>query len=271
MQTVAPQSIPVRALILDMDGVLWRGSQPIGDLPAIFAAIERLGLRVVLATNNATLTVTQYQQKLAQFGVQLEAWQIINSPTATAAYLKRRYPEGGPVYVVGELGLVEAMEQQGFHLTPDGEQPLAVVAGLDRGMTYAKIDWATRYIRAGALFVGTNPDVTFPAPYGLAPGAGAVLAAIQAATDVRPIIVGKPEPEMYRVALERLGCSAAETLVVGDRLDTDIAGAQALGCPTALVLTGISTEPEARQAAQPPGLIAADLASVIQHLQGGTP
>jgi 4-nitrophenyl phosphatase len=140
---------------------------------------------------------------------------------------------------------------------------------MDRTLTYDKLSRATLLLRAGTPFVATNSDRTFPTPNGLVPGAGAIVAALQTASDVAPFVVGKPGPEMYRVALESMGASPEETLVVGDRLETDIAGAQALGCRTALVLSGVATRAEGL--AWKPGLdwIADDLASLLQHLAVG--
>ena len=255
----------IRALILDMDGVLWRGDQPLGDLPGLFQFIKHKNLGVILATNNATLSVEDYQEKLHRFGVELDDWQIVNSSQAVAHYLHQQFPDGGRVHVVGEAGLVNTLASQGFqHADQDVR---AVVAGLDRFLTYDKLTQATLLIRSGALFIGTNPDRTYPMPGGqLVPGAGAVLAALEAATDVAPIIVGKPAPEMYKVALERLGTSLKETLVVGDRLETDIAGAQALGCRTALVLSGVTSK-EAALAWEPaPDWIEANLTELLDQL-----
>jgi 4-nitrophenyl phosphatase len=256
---------PIRALILDMDGVIWRGSQPIGDLPAIFDRFSRLGCRVTLATNNATLSIAQYQDKLAGLGLHLEAWQIVNSSHATGRFLQTQFPQGGRVHVVGELGLIQTLAEYNFH--PADEDVLAVVVGLDRQLTYDTLTQAALLIRAGALFVGTNPDRTYPAPNGQVPGAGAILAALQAATDVEPVIVGKPSPEMYRLALDRLGVPASETLVVGDRLETDIAGAQAIGCRTALVLSGVSTAAQASAWKPAPDWVLPDLTAVAAMLQ----
>jgi 4-nitrophenyl phosphatase len=259
-----PSLSSINALILDMDGVLWRDQQPIGDLPTIFQAIERSGRKVVLATNNATLSVAQYLDKLRRFGVELQSWQIVNSPEATAQYLKKRFPEGGSVYIIGEAGLRDTLKACNFHYSET--DVCAVVAGLDRQFNYEKLKTATHLIRSGALFIGTNPDPTFPTPQGLVPGAGAILAALQAATDVEPIIIGKPSVEMYRLALERLNARPEETLVVGDRLETDIIGAQRLGCRAALVLSGVTSESVARSWQPAPDWIAMDLTEVIALL-----
>lgn len=254
----------IRALILDMDGVLWKDDQPIGDLSALFAKISQKQLKVLLATNNATKSVQQYLDKLAEFGVHLESWQVINSPLATAAYMHKYYPQGGPIYVIGETGLISSLQEQGFYL--DEHSALAVVVGMDRALTYDKLRVATLLIRAGAIFIATNPDRTFPTPQGLVPGAGSILAAIEAATDTKPIVIGKPAPEMYQVALQRLGTTPAETLVVGDRLETDIAGAQQIDCYTALVLSGVTTVEQATFWSPPPNLIASDLTAVLEQL-----
>ena len=254
-----------QALILDMDGVLWRGSQPLGNLPAIFDTIRALGLRVLLATNNATLSRDDYLEKLRKLSVELERWQVVNSGDATAHFLKQKFPTGGAVFIVGENGLAHTLAEAGF-LKADADV-LAVVVGMDRQLSYGQLGAAARAIRSGALFVGTNPDRTYPTPDGLMPGAGAVIAFLRAASDVEPIIIGKPSPEMYRVALERLQTTPQTTLIVGDRLDTDILGAQAIGAQTALVLSGVSDEQSARSWQPPVDYIARDLTALIEELR----
>lgn len=259
-------AIPVRGLILDMDGVLWEDTLPIGDLPAIFHAIRERGMRVVLATNNATKTVDEYLEKLAGLGVALEPRQIVTSANATAEVMAKDLPGGGPVFVIGENGLVEALRECGFAplVAPEDEtRPRAVVAGIDRAVSYGKLRRATLHIRSGIPFYGTNPDKTFPTPAGLVPGAGAILAALQAATDVVPLIIGKPSPLMMEISLARLGLAAAEVLVVGDRLETDIAAGQAAGIRTALVLSGVSTAAQAAGWTPTPDLIAPSLGALI--------
>jgi len=256
----------IKALILDMDGVIWRGDTPIGDLPAIFGELQQRRLLVALATNNSTLSTTQFLEKIRQFGVSLEDWQIVNSAQATAHYLRRRYPIGGSVFIVGETGLIQTLAEAGYR---QGEKNvLAVVAGLDRELTYASLCKAAMLIRSGAEFIGTNPDRTLPTNEGLIPGAGSVLAFLESATDVKPTIVGKPAPEMYRLAMERLGATPEQTLVVGDRLETDIAGAQELGCRSALVLSGATSEKDyaQRKSISAPDLVVQDLTNLLDYL-----
>jgi 4-nitrophenyl phosphatase len=255
----------ISALILDMDGVLWRVSEPIGDLKSIFTQIDRMGLKVIFATNNASRTIRQYVDVLSSFSVTAEPWQIINSATAVTYYLSTQFPHGGPVYIIGEQGVVEACSEHGFYQSDS--DVLAVIGGMDRSLTYEKLKTATLLIRAGVPFIGTNPDLTFPTPYGLVPGTGSILAALTAASGVTPIIVGKPEPMMYQVALERLNIKAEQALVVGDRPETDIAGAQHIGCRTALVLSGVTNPTQAAAWRPTPDIIADNLEMVVQHLR----
>lgn len=252
---------PIRALILDMDGVLWKASEPIGDLPTTFARVRELGLRVMLVTNNSTRSPSFYLDKLAGFGVRAEPWQLITSAIATASYLKRKYPQGGRVYIVGEVGLHEALAEQGFvHAEKD---VLAVVAGLDREFTYGKLKTGTILVRNGAALIGTNTDYSLPTPEGQIPGAGSIVGALEIASATKAIVIGKPSPALFNAAMERLGAQPQETLVVGDRLETDIAGGQNAGCKTAIVLSGVATEEQARAWAPPVDLVAPDLAAIV--------
>ena len=171
-------SPPVRGLILDMDGVLWKDDMPIGDLHAIFERIRSRGLKVTLATNNATKTVDEYLEKLLGFGVTLEPWQIVNSSEATAHALANKYPQKGSIFVVGENGIISALHEKGF--TPitnpdDKTHPIAVVSSWDRTLTFNKLRRATLHVRAGAPLYATNADKSFPTPEGLIPGVGSIL------------------------------------------------------------------------------------------------
>ena len=230
----------INALILDMDGVIWRDKHPIGNLSQIFRTIAERGLGYAFATNNSTSTVDKYIELLRKNGIPANTEQIITSATATSNFLRDRHPEGGNVYVVGMEGLEKTLTRFGFAISP--EDPLAVVVGMDRTITYEKLKTATLLIRKGVPFIGTNPDRTFPSPQGLIPGAGSMLAAIETATDQPPLIIGKPKATIFTQAIEYLGERPENVLVVGDRLETDIAGGQASGCRCGLVLTGVSTQ-----------------------------
>lgn len=257
----------VKALILDMDGVLWKESDAIGDLPQVFNHIQALGLDYVLATNNATKTQAKYVEKLAGFGAQIPEEKIVNSSMAVAYLLRKRFPSGGNVYIVGETGLVEALEHASFHQAE--KDCVAVIASMDRGISFEKLKRATLLIRSGVPFYATNPDRTYPTPEGLIPGAGSLIGSLEISTDVKPIIAGKPNPTLYEFALERLGTLPSQTLVVGDRLETDILGGQNLGCPTALVLSGIATRAEAELHQPPVDVIAESLEELLREWSNG--
>lgn len=151
--------IKLRGLILDMDGVIWRDTEPLGDLPKIFEAMANEEWQVTLATNNATRSVDQYVEKLANFGVAIEPWQVINSALTTAEHLREKFPSGGPVYIVGEAGLLEALGKYGFY--HQEKDALAVIGSMDRTFDYQKLYFANQNIRQGAEFIGTNPTKRF--------------------------------------------------------------------------------------------------------------
>lgn len=238
----------IKALILDMDGVLWKGDAPIGDLPATFKRIRERGLKFVFATNNGTKTPEDYCEKLAELGVEVDAAQVVTSALGIAFMLSQRHPRGMKVFMIGEDGIRVALEGKGFQVVgvEDAQQAEAVVMGIDRGVNFQKVAEATLLVRAGIPFYTTNTDRTFPTPRGEIPGSGAWVSVVATATGVEPIVAGKPFPYLMELALERLGTAKEETLVVGDRLETDVAAGQAVGCPTALVLSGVSKREEAQ-------------------------
>ena len=237
----------IKNLILDMDGVLWHGETAVPGLADFFATLRRREIGFILATNNATKTVDQYTAKLARFGVIIPPAQILTSSLATAAYLSQQYPPDTAVYVIGERGLREALKAQGLRLLgrqdgENGERAAAVVIGLDRTVQYDDLAAATWYIcQQQAQFVATNPDPSLPTERGPMPGAGALVAAVQAATGVKPVIIGKPGPRLFEEALRLLTGTKTNTAMVGDRLTTDIAGAQAVGLRGILLLSGVTS------------------------------
>jgi len=254
----------IKSLILDMDGVLWHDSQPIGDLPVIFEHIKASEIKFILATNNATRSIEEYLAKLHGFGVKLEPQQVISTPEAVGIYLSERYPDGAGVYVVGEPGFKETLGRYNIKIADKNDKNVDVVAvGLYFGLTYDELKHASLLIQSGSEFIGANPDKTLPTPEGLIPGAGTIIGALEIATGVKATIVGKPQPLLYQIALKRLGTTPEETLAVGDRLETDIAGAQATGIHTALVLSGASTLDQAMAYNPKPEIIVKDLNELI--------
>lgn len=262
--------IPLEAvenLIVDMDGVLWRGDQPLPGLERFFQTVRRLGVRFVLATNNASKSGDEYVAKLKRFGVQVTLDEILTSPQATAAYLAQHAPQAR-VFVIGEPGLAAELRARGLDVVNDAPaRATHVVVGWDRTLTYDKLAEACLLIRRGATFIGTNPDVTYPSERGIVPGNGATLAALRASTGVEPIIIGKPQPEMMLQAMARMGGTPENTAVVGDRLDTDILGGHNAGLTTILVLTGVTSLEEAHDGAIRPDYVFQDIGGVADALQ----
>ena len=249
-----------------MDGVIWKVDAPIGDLAATFKRIRARGLKFVFATNNGTQTPEEYQVKLAGLGVDIKTWQVVTSANGIAFMLAQKYPRGTKVFMIGEDGIRVALEEKGFEIlsTENAPQAQAFVMGIDRGINFQKVAEATLLVRAGVPFYTTNTDRTFPTPRGEIPGSGAWLSVITTATGVNPIIAGKPFPYLMKLSLERLGMKKEETLVVGDRLETDIAAGQAVGCPTALVLSGVSSMEQAKAWNPKPDMISESLSELVK-------
>lgn len=255
----------IKALIIDMDGVVWKADAPIGDLKSTFTRIREHGLKFIFATNNSTKTPEQYVERLAGFGVDVEPWQVITSSQAAAHAVSQKFPRGTKVFVIGEDGVRKALEEKGFEIVSveNAVNAQAVVMGIDREISFQKVVEATLLVRNGIPFYVTNTDKTFPTPRGEIPGSGAWVSVILTATDVQPIIAGKPYPFLMELSLEKLGVQKEDALVVGDRLETDIAAGQAVGCPTALVLSGVSTMEQADRWMPKIDIVADDLASLI--------
>lgn len=265
----------IRALIIDMDGVLWHGNQAIVGLTDFFQTLRDQNLRFILATNNASHTPQQYVKKLADMGVAVDLKEIMTSAMATALYLTELMdPAQTRIFVVGEDGAVQALLEQGFTLTGLYELNSAtskgadvVVCGKDHTISWDKLATATLNIRAGAKFIGTNGDNTLPTELGLIHGNGAILAALQTATGVSPTIIGKPEPIMYQQAISRLGADLAETIAIGDKLETDILGAVRTGIRSLMVLSGVSTEVDLKASEYQPTWVMPDIRAVTEALR----
>ncbi|MEZ4523373.1 MAG: HAD-IIA family hydrolase [Thermomicrobiales bacterium] len=237
----APEWIDeVDAYIIDMDGVLYRGSQAIPEARPFLEALDARGIPYMMATNNATQTPANYVAKLEGMGIHLRNEQIFTSALATGDYLRATYERGTTVYVVGMSALREAVYGDGYFEEAGTDADL-VVSGADFELQYETLRIACLAIRNGADYVATNADVTFPTPEGLVPGSGAIVAALVASGDKEPVVVGKPSPVMVERSLSQLGTEAERTVMLGDRLDTDILAGQRAGTRTVLVTTGIST------------------------------
>lgn len=234
---------PIRALLLDMDGVVYRGKLPLPGVREIIEFCDQRGIAYACITNNASKTRQQFEEKLAAMDINLPGSRVLSSSLITGHYLRETYPRGTTAYVIGMDGLHEAIFGDGYFVREENH-PQLVVVGIDMHVTYEKVATASLAIRAGAHFIATNTDRTFPAERGLMPGAGSLVSFVQVAAGAEPFVVGKPQPTIFHAALSLLGANPETTLVVGDRLETDIAGARAAGLRSALVLTGVTRSEE---------------------------
>ncbi|MEX2555361.1 MAG: HAD-IIA family hydrolase [Actinomycetota bacterium] len=254
--------------VLDLDGVVWTGDEPVAGAPETIRALRDAGKRLAFVTNNSSETPETYAKKLADIGAQGDAAEVVTSADAVARLMAATIPalRGRSAYVIGGPGLIERVAEAGVRID-DGSDPAAcsiVIVGLDRELTYEKLRRATLAIRAGATFVASNTDATYPAPDGLWPGCGAIVSALRTATGAQPMVAGKPQPMMLEVAQERVGGPPA--LMIGDRIETDVLAAQAMGWPSALVLTGATGVPELATAPAWPDFVLRRLSDVMSDL-----
>jgi HAD superfamily hydrolase (TIGR01457 family) len=252
------------ALFVDLDGVVYRGDRAVPGAPQVFARL-RLRTRVLFITNNSARTPDQVAARLGRFGVRATAADVLTSATATAAMLRQANASGQTAFVIGERGIRQALQEVGVRVL-DGEPDRCdlVVVGWDRSVDYAKLRTAGLLVQRGARLVATNADPSYPAPDGLWPGAGALLAALTTATGAVPAIVGKPHRPLFEAAAEATG--ATRPLVVGDRLDTDVAGAAGMGWDSLLVLTGAATPGHLVRSAVLPTYVGRDVSALLQDV-----
>jgi len=254
------------ALFIDLDGVVYRGDQAIPAAINVLPKLRRNGL--LFLTNNSARTPDQVAEKLGGMGVQAEPKEILTSALATAALLRREGAAGRTAFVIGERGVREALQAVGIQLL-DGEPHRAdlVVIGWDRGVDYAKLRTASLLVERGARLIATNADASYPAPEGLWPGAGALLAAVTTTTGAHPTVVGKPSSPLFQAAAEATGAIAP--LVVGDRLDTDVGGAAAMGWDSLLVWTGATRPADLLAARTLPTYVGEDLSVLLDERPPG--
>ena len=251
------------ALLVDLDGVVQLGREPVPGAAAALDTARERGLRLTFVTNNAARTPAQVASALVSLGVQATDDEVLTSSTATAAVLADRLPPGSRVLVVGGDGLREPLRAVGLTPVESAEdEPVAVVQGWSPDLTWALLAEGAVAVRRGCAWVATNRDATLPSPRGALPGNGAMVAAIAMATGVEPEVIGKPGRSLFDAAVRRTGAQRA--LVIGDRLDTDIAGANAAGLASLLVLTGVSGPDDlvAASPAQRPTYVGRDLSAL---------
>jgi NagD protein len=227
-----------KSYLIDMDGVIVRGSELIPGADAFLERLHQRNIKFLILTNNPLYTPVDLQHRLQRIGVRVTADHIYTSALATAQFLKWQNPNA-TVFVIGESGLTTALHEAGFVLTD--RDPDYVVLGETNIYSYERITQAVRMVQQGARFIATNPDPSGPGEGGLVPACGAIAALIQTATGIAPYFVGKPNPLMMRTALRYLGEHSENTIMVGDRMDTDIRVGTESGLETVLVLTGVTT------------------------------
>jgi len=273
-------------LLVDLDGVVYRGSEPVAGVAAVLADRAARGDDVVYVTNNSMHYRAEYQTRLAEMGAPVSPNNVVSSARATAAYLKEHDPEIRRVLVLGAGGLERELRDLGYDVVGAGTaatrvshegldgfaaagRPDAVVVGLDPNLTYLRLVVACDSIRAGAHFIATNRDPIYPTERGLQPGAGSIVAAVEAATGVVPISIGKPAPYLLEAAAHAVGREPSEAIMIGDGIATDLAAARAVGARCIFMLTGVTTRAQVNALAttDQPNAIAADAAELAAALE----
>ena len=233
----------IKGFILDMDGVLYRGDKVRYGAIDFVKYLNQEGIPYVCLTNNSSRTRAMQQEKLDKLRIPIDASCVIGSALATAQWLAENAAPQARVLVVGEAGLREEVSSRGFRLVEHAPADYVVV-GIDFNLTYERLKLAALAIRQNAQFIGTNPDQTYPSEEGIVPGTGSTLAFLEAATSVKPIIIGKPQPAMMEIAISHLNLPREHVAMVGDRLNTDILGGQNAGMITIFLRGGVTSDAE---------------------------
>ena len=237
--------LPYRGWLFDLDGTVYRGDALIDGAAQVIATLRAAGRRVAFLSNKPIQTRHDYAAKLTRLGIPTRAEEVVNSSLVLARHLARHDP-GAACFVIGEPPLIGELRAHGLQVRND-EKVRWVVIAFDRTFTYAKLNTALQAVKRGARLIATNPDRTCPVAEGEIPDCAGMIAAVEAVTGKAvELIVGKPSPLMLEVALEVLGLPASETVMVGDRIETDVSMGKALGLGTVLVLSGVTTPDDPR-------------------------
>jgi 4-nitrophenyl phosphatase len=272
-------------LLVDLDGVVYRGADPVPGVAAVLADRVRRGDEVVYVTNNSMHYRADYVERLAGMGAPVAADRVVSSPRATALWLVEQEPRPKRVLALGGSGLRRELEDCGFEVVAAADaaaraeaggldgfeaagRPDAVVVGLDPEVTYQRLAVAADAIRAGARFVVTNRDPVYPMERRLMPGAGAMVAAVETASGVTPVSIGKPEPLLLLEAAHVVGADPRDAVMIGDGIGTDLAAARAVGARCVMMLTGVTTRAQidALPASERPVAVAAGAAELARIL-----
>jgi NagD protein len=237
MSTTSNFILAKNGFIIDMDGVLYHGNKLLPGVKEFVTWLNKEGKKYVFLTNSSERTPRELKEKLSRLGVEVEEEHFYTSALATAMFLSNQKP-GGSAFIIGEAGLINALYNVGYAM--NNVNPDYVVMGEARNYSYESIERAVNLVLGGAKLIGTNPDVSGPTEHGVAPATKALIAPIEIATGRQAYFVGKPNPLMMRNALKRLGCVREETIIIGDRMDTDIVAGIESEIDTCLVLSGIT-------------------------------
>jgi NagD protein len=241
LSTSCQEILSKRAFICDMDGVVYHGNQLLPGVAEFVAWLQREERPYLFLTNSSERSPRELSAKLERLGLQVGEEHFHTSALATAHFIGQQKP-GGSCYAIGDAGLINALYEQG--ITMNDVDPDYVIIGESRGYSYEKIEKAIRLVLKGARLIGTNPDATGPTEFGLVPACGSLCAPIERATGRQAYFLGKPNPLMMRHALQRLGARREETVIIGDRMDTDIIAGVESVISTVLVLTGVTAADE---------------------------
>lgn len=225
------------AVLSDLDGVVYRGEEAVPGAVDRFNRWQDMGIPYCFVTNNAEKAPDAFAEKIRRLGIACRSDQVVTSGDAALDYLRSHYAPGSGVYVIGTQSFKNRVSEAGYELVETGAA--AVLVALDRSFNYEMMKTALSNVLGGARLIGTNPDLIRPLADGFEPGAGAIAQSIAAASGVTPIFLGKPDPNILRVAMARLGVHADETIMIGDKLDTDILAGQRAGATSILVETGM--------------------------------
>jgi NagD protein len=250
----------------DMDGVLAHEGQMVPGADQFLDALRSRDRPFLILTNNSIYSARDLSARLGNLGLEVPPASLWTSAEATAAFLKSQRP-GGTAFVVGEAGLTTALHDSGYVLTD--QHPDYVVLGETRTYSFEAITRAIRLVEGGARFIATNPDPTGPSLEGILPATGSVAALIEKATGISPYFIGKPNPLMMREALNSLGAHSESTVMVGDRMDTDIVAGIEAGLQTILVLSGVTTKAQIERFPYRPGRVVDSVADLVEEISGG--
>ena len=255
---------PYRGWLFDLDGTIYVGERLVAGATEVVAALRAEGRPLAFLTNKPLQTRDDYAAKLRRLGIPATADDVINSSLVLARHLRALDP-GAPVFVIGEPPMLAEMAAHGFEVRDD-ERVRWVVIAFDRTFTYAKLNTALQAVLGGARLIATNPDRTCPVEGGQIPDCAGMIAAVEAVTDTKvETIVGKPSPIILEVALAALGCSAGESVIVGDRIETDMMMGKRRGLATILVLSGVTRPGDPRIAVLAPDHVIRSIEELIEN------